>query len=153
MRTALIPVALIALSFSLLSCAAPHSHDAPAEPAPPPRDGVVIHVSHGADDPHRVLMGLRMAELMADDRDVLVYFDIAGIEVVLADAPDLTHAEFPSSATQVAKLMELGVPLYACPGCLAAAGRTPEDLADGIQVAEKDAFFDFTEGRILTLDY
>jgi hypothetical protein len=28
-----------------------------------------------------------MAELMAEDRDVLVYFDIKGVEVVLADAP------------------------------------------------------------------
>jgi predicted peroxiredoxin len=153
MRAALISVTVLALSLSALSCAAPHSHDAPAEPAPPPRDGVFIHVSHGSDDPHRVLMALRMAELMAADRDVLVYFDIAGIEVVLADAPDLAHAEFPSSATQVSALLELGVPLVACPGCLAAAGKSPEDLADGIQVASTDAFFGFTDGRILTLDY
>lgn len=56
-----------------------------------------------------------MAELMAEDRDVLVYFDIKGVEVVLADAPELEHATFPA--------------------------------------ASGDAFFGFTEGRILTLDY
>lgn len=119
----------------------------------PPRDGVLIHVSHGPDDPHRVLMALKMAELMAADNDVLLYFDIEGIEVVLADAPEIEYAQFPASRSQIAHLLELGVPIFACPGCLKAAGKSPEDLAPGIQVAEKDAFFDFTEGRILTLDY
>jgi predicted peroxiredoxin len=147
----LLPLTVTAALLAL-GCAPP-THEAPAEPAPPPRDGVLLHVSSGPDDPHRVLMALRMAELMAADRDVLVYFDIKGIGVVLADAADLTFAEFPSSKTQLARLAELGVPLSACPGCLAAAGKSPDDLAAGIQVANKDAFFDFTKGRILTLDY
>mgnify|MGYP000688777189 CR=1 FL=1 len=30
-----------------------------------PRDGVFIHVSHGPEDAHRVLMALKMAEVMA----------------------------------------------------------------------------------------
>ena len=121
--------------------------------APPPRDGVFIHISHGTDDPHRVLMALKMAELMAADRDVLVYFDIHGIDVVLADSPEIEFDHFPTSHTQLARLQELEVPVFACPGCLKAAGKSPEDLAFGIQVADKDAFFNFTEGRILTLDY
>ncbi len=119
----------------------------------PPCDGVFIHISHGPEDPHRVLMALNMAVIMAADRDVLVYFDIAGIAVVLADAPDITFDGFPSSHTQLTRLQELEVPIFACPGCLKAAGKTPGDLAAGIQVAEKDAFFGFTDGRILTLDY
>jgi hypothetical protein len=41
----------------------------------------------------------------------------------------------------------------ACPGCLKAAGKTPADLAAGIQVANKDKFFSFTSGRVITLDY
>jgi intracellular sulfur oxidation DsrE/DsrF family protein len=73
--------------------------------------------------------------------------------VVLADADDIAYTEFSSSTVQIATLMELGVPLYACPGCLKAAGKTPDDLAEGIQVANQDAFFDFTDGRILSLDY
>lgn len=117
------------------------------------REGVFIHLTHGVDDPHRVLMALRMAELMAADRDVLMYFDIKGIEAVLAESPDLEMSPFPSSKTQLSVLLDLGVPLYACPGCLEAAGRIPTDLFPGVQVAEKDAFFEFTEGRILTLDY
>ena len=43
--------------------------------------------------------------------------------------------------------------LYACPGCLAAAGKTAEDLRKGVQLATKKVFFGFTSGRVLTLDY
>jgi predicted peroxiredoxin len=117
------------------------------------KDGVFIHVTHGQDDPHRVLMALSMAGIMAEDRDVLVYFDIRGVEVVLQDAEDLTYKHFPSARKQLSDLPKQGVILMACPGCLKAAGKTPKDLAPGVQVADKDRFFNFTEGRILTLDY
>ena len=118
-----------------------------------PRDGVFLHISHGVNQPHRVLMALNMAVLMAESRDVLVYFDIKGIEVVLADAPDVSFSHFPSSKAQLQKLIDMGVGVYACPGCLKAAEKTPADLMPGVKVADKDAFFTFTEGRILTLDY
>jgi predicted peroxiredoxin len=118
-----------------------------------PRDGVFIHVSHGGEDPHRVLMALNMASIMSEDRDVLVYFDIKGIEVVLKGGDDLTYSHFPSSKTQLAALPRKGVILMACPGCLKAAGKTAADLASGVQIADKDRFFSFTKGRILTLDY
>lgn len=118
-----------------------------------PRDGVFIHVSHGKDDPHRLLMALSMANMMADDHDVAVYFDIKAVEVVLKDAPDVSYAHFEPSGAQLAKLKQRGVPLMACPGCLKAAGKTAADLAPGILVADKARFFSFTKGRILTLDY
>jgi predicted peroxiredoxin len=117
------------------------------------RDGVFIHVSHGADDPHRVLMALSMADIMSEDQDVLVYFDIKGIDVVLKNAPNLTYAHFTSSQEQLTKLSKKGVVLMACPGCLKAAGKTKDDLATGIRIADKKVFFSFTKGRILTLDY
>lgn len=118
-----------------------------------PRDGVFIHISHGADDPHRLLMALNMASIMAEDQDVLVYFDIEAVKVVLKDSSDVSFSHFPSSKAQIKALAEKQVVLMACPGCLKAAGKTPEDLAPGIQVADKNQFFSFTKGRILTLDY
>ena len=117
------------------------------------RDGVFIHVSHGTDDPHRVLMALRMAEVMAEDHDVLIYFDIKGIGVVLKDAPDIQFDDFPPSRIQLQKLAELKVKMMACPGCLKAAGKTEADLASDIKLADKQVFFSFTKGRILSLDY
>ena len=117
------------------------------------RDGVFIHVTHGAEDPHRVLMALSMASIMADDRDVLVYFDIEGVQVVLTNAEEIRYKHFPSSKEQLKSLPKKGVTLMACPGCLKAAGKTEKDLAPGVQIADKDRFFSFTKGRILTLDY
>lgn len=117
------------------------------------RDGVFVHIAHGTDDPHRVAMALNMAAIMSEDHEVLVYFDIKGIEVVLQDAPDIFYAQFPSSKKQLGILADRGVILAACPGCLQAAGKTEADLLEGVTVAEKTEFFGFTEGRILTLDY
>jgi predicted peroxiredoxin len=117
------------------------------------RDGVFIHISHGVAGPHRVLMALNMARMMSADHPVLVYFDINGIEVVLKDAEDLRYAQFPSSKEQLSELPKRGVMLMACPGCLKAAGKTPADLAAGVQIADAAKFFSFTAGRILVLDY
>lgn len=124
-----------------------------AEMSAPVKDGVLIHISNGTNDPHRVLMALRMAEIMAEDKDVLIYFDIKGVEVVLKDAVDLQFSHFPSSQAQLKTLIEKDVQLYVCPGCLKAAGKTPEDVMSDVKIAEKQAFFNFTNGRILTLDY
>jgi predicted peroxiredoxin len=124
-----------------------------AQDAARPRDGVFVHVSHGKDDPHRLLMALSMANMMAEDHDVAVYFDIEAVEVVLKEAPDVSYAHFKPSGAQLADLKQKGVPLMACPGCLKAAGKSAADLAPGILVAEKARFFSFTKGRILTLDY
>ncbi len=117
------------------------------------RDGVFIHVSSGPEAPHRLLMALNMANMMAGDHDVLVYFDIDAVHAVLKDAAEVTYAHFPSLHTQLQALKAKGVTLMACPGCLKAAGKAADDLADGIQLADRSQFFSFTEGRILSLDY
>ena len=154
-RYAMLVLSCLTLTAAIfLACTAGPQPEAESAPEPPPvADGVFLHISSGPENPHRVLMAMKMAELMKADKDVLMYFDIEGIRVLLTDAPNLEHDGFPGSHEQITKLLELGVPIYACPACLAAAGKTPEDLRDGIQVANKDAFFDFTDGRILTLDY
>jgi predicted peroxiredoxin len=117
------------------------------------KDGVFIHVKSGVDNSHEVLMALSLADKMSETQDVIMYFDIKGIEVVLKDSPDIAYSHFESSHTAIQKLFEKGIIIMACPGCLKAAGKTPEDLMEGIQVANKDNFFNFTEGRILTIDY
>lgn len=117
------------------------------------KDGVFIHITESYNDPHRVLMPLKMATMMAKDKDVLIYFDIHAPEMLVKSAKDMTFADFESLQTYLNQLSELGVGLYACPTCLKIQGYKPEDLAAGIQVAQKDKFFDFTKGRIITLDY
>jgi len=117
------------------------------------KDGVLIHISQGPDSPQRVLMALKMAEMMADNHDVLVYFDIDAVKVALADSKDLTFPHFDSSKALLDALRAKNVLLMACEGCLQIAGKTEKDLAPGIKLADKERFFSFTKGRILTLDY
>lgn len=117
------------------------------------RDGMFIHISQGAGEPHRVLMALSMAAMMAEDLPVLVYLDIKGIDVVLKDAKEITFAHFMPSKAQLQDLLKKGVTVMACPGCLKGAGKTPADLSPGVKVAHEKAFFGFTEGRTISLDY
>lgn len=115
------------------------------------RDGVLIHLS--SNDPHRVVMALSMAVRMSENKDVLVYCDINGIDVVLKNAADIEYPTFVSAHSSLKKLIEKKITIFACPSCLKAAGKTGADLMPGVRTAEREAFFTFTEGRILTLDY
>lgn len=117
------------------------------------RDGVFIHISEGYNDPHRVLMPLKMATMMAMDKKVLVYMDIKAVELLVKTSKDLNYADFESAHSYIKKLAKMKVGVYACPTCLKVAGFKPEDLMEGVQVAQKDKFFNFTKGRIITLDY
>lgn len=121
--------------------------------AEPVSDGIFIHITESYNDPHRVLMPMKMAVMMADDKDVLVYLDIHAVELVSKEAEDLNFAEFESFQTYLKQLTEKGVVVYACPSCMKVAGIQPENLMTGVQTAQKDKFFDFTKGRIITLDY
>ena len=78
--------------------------------APGTSDGVFVHISSGPEDAHRVLMGLQMAKLMAEEQDVLVYFDVHGIQVVLQDAEDFSMEPFGSARESVEKLLAREVP-------------------------------------------
>ena len=144
---------LFILVFSFFLACNTQDSPLPAGTESASKDGIFIHISHGPEEAHRVLMALNMAVIMADNRDVLLYFDITGVEVVVKGAPDIAFSHFPTSHAQLKTLVEKNVTIMACPGCLKAAGKTPEDLMEGIQVADKDKFFSFTSGRILTIDY
>lgn len=116
-------------------------------------DGVFIHLSHGSEDPQRVLMALNMAKMMSDDKAVLLYLDIKGVFVVLNDAPNIQFKAFPSSHQLLGELKEKGVQVIVCPGCLKAAEKSPEDVQDWVKIATKEKFFDFCDGRIISIDY
>ena len=117
------------------------------------QEGLFLHVKSGADKEHDVLMALSMANKFAEDYDVLMYFDIDGIEMVTKDAPNLEKEPFGSSDDLFDNLVNKGVTLFACPGCMKVYDMEPSDLRTGFQVADKDMFFEFTDGRILSIDY
>jgi predicted peroxiredoxin len=117
------------------------------------RDGVLIHITESYKDPHRILMPLKMAEMMAKDKDVLIYMDIHAVDVLVKGSKDIEFADFESAHTYIKRLIQNKVSIYACPTCLKIEGFKFEELMEGVQTAQKDKFFNFTKGRIITLDY
>ena len=118
-----------------------------------PTDGVFIHISKGSEDTHDVLMALMLADKFSTSNDVLVFFDKDGIELVTEGAPNLEMDPFDSSDDIFKRLVNEGVEILACPACMKISGVAEEDLRAGVKLAEKERFLDFTEGRILSLDY
>ncbi len=144
------------LIFLFLAMAIMASCSNPEEPAieeEPVKDGIFIHITHDHNNPHRVLMPLQMASMMADDKDVLIYLDIDAVNLVARDAEDVAYEHFTPLKEAVGNLLDKGVGIYACPGCMKVAGIEEADLMEGVQVAEKERFFNFTQGRIVSLTY
>jgi predicted peroxiredoxin len=117
------------------------------------KDGLFLHISFGYDNPHKVLMALKMAVMMSMDKDVIVYIDIKGVEMLVKTSKDMKFKDFPTLFELLDQLAAKKVKVMACPTCLKIAGFKPEDLRPGIIIAQKDKFFNFTKGRIVTLDY
>jgi predicted peroxiredoxin len=91
--------------------------------------------------------------MMAKDKDVLVYLDIHAVELVTKTSKDMQFADFAPLKELLQGLIDQKVGVYACPTCMKIANIKPEDLMEGIQVAQKEKFFNFTKGKIITLDY
>jgi len=145
------------LLIPLLASACIRVNNVPDDPPPPMvesvKDGAFIHITKGSEDTHDVLMALMLADKFSTSNDVLVFFDKQGIEMLTKDAPNLEMEPFDASDDIFKRLVELDVTILACPACMKVAGVEEEDLREGVKLAEKEQFFDFTEGRILTLDY
>jgi len=140
---------LVVILGLILSAAGPLAHAETEQ-----RDGVFLHISRAYDDPHRCLMALKMAVTMSEGhKAVLIYCDIEAVKMLVKGAAPVTHAGFPSSEELLKKLADLKIVVMACPTCMKVAGVEAKDLRSGVIVAERDRFFSFTSGRILTLDY
>ncbi len=148
---------LITTIFALLTaCNPPEDVNVSADagkPATSVKDGILIHITEGYDDPHRVLMPLKMANMMATDKDVILYLDIDAVNLVLKDSKDMEYKGFDPLKVQLQSLIEKNIAIYACPTCLNVAGFSEEDIMDGVQIANKEKFFNFTDGNIVSLSY
>ncbi len=60
------------------------------------KDGIFLHISSGYDNPHKVLMELKMASMMFMDKDVIVYIDIKGVEMLVKTSKDMKFNDFPT---------------------------------------------------------
>ena len=117
------------------------------------KDGLIIHITEGYNNPHRVLMSLKMATVMAGDKDIIIYLDINAVQLVLKSSKDLSMDGFEPLMKMLKTLINDKVGIYVCPTCLKVAGYSESDLIPGVKLAQKEMFFNFTKGRIVTLDY
>jgi len=145
--------ALLLIPFLVSSCISVNPPEEDSSSSEPKTDGAFLHISKGANDTHDVLMALMLADKFSTSNDVLVFFDKEGIDMVVKDAPNLEMDPFDSSDDIFERLVKLDVTILACPACMEVAGIEKSDLREGVEMAEKEQFFDFTEGRILSLDY
>jgi len=146
-------LALLILPVLLASCVQVEESPDSAVKEEKKTDGVFIHISKGAADTHDVLMALMLADKFSTSNDVLVFFDKEGIEMVTEEAPNLEMDPFDPSDEIFKRLLANGATILACPACMKVAGVEKEDLREGVKLAEKEMFLNFTEGRILSLDY
>jgi len=147
---------LIAIVLTFVSCqklSAPEATESHNMEECQAKDGLFVHVSSGYDNPKKALMALSLATIMAETKDVALFFDIEGVKLLTKTSEDINIENFTSLHVALDKLIEMNVLIMACPMCTKAAGINPEDYKDGIIIAEKEKFFDFTKGRILSLDY
>lgn len=145
--------ALVLMSLLISACVRVNTENEPVKEAEAKTDGAFIHISKGSADTHDVLMALMLADKFSTSNDVLVFFDKEGIELVTKEAPNLVMEPFDASDEIFKRLVDLDVTILACPACMKVSGVEEGDLREGVKVAEKEQFFEFTEGRILTLDY
>ncbi len=117
------------------------------------KDGVFFHISTGVETPKRALMALSLAAKFAESHDVALFFDLEGVNLITKNAKNLELEHYLPSKDALAKLLEKNVLIMACPMCVKAAGLTSDDLLEGVIIAEKEKFFNFTKGRIINLDY
>ena len=117
------------------------------------KDGIFLHVSSGFDNPQKAAMALTLATKYTDSHDVMLFFDIKGVELVKKDSRNINMEHYDTSFDAIQHLLDNGAQIAACPMCLKKAGISEDQLIEGVQVAQKDMFFDFTEGRILSMDY
>lgn len=144
--------ATTAVAIAMVVC---FSWSTAGEPGPDrSRDGVFIHITHGSDNPHRLLMGLKMAVTMAEaQKDVLVYCDIDAVKVLTSKAENVRMEGFPTLSELLGRLDTLNVKVLACPACMKVAGIEQQDLRSTVGVARSELFLSFTKGRILAIDY
>ncbi len=117
------------------------------------KDGIFLHISSGYENPQKISMALSLAVKMTETKDVAVFFDINGVKVLAKDAEDIQMEHFFTVQNALDTLIKKNVLIMACPMCLAQAEINADNLKEGITIAEKEKFFSFTKGRILTLSY
>lgn len=125
------------------------------------KDGLLVHIASGPgsdESNHRIIMGLNLAyNALKSGRPVLVFFDVKGVVIPVQSEPDVAHEShkemIPSAKEAMRKILDEGGRIMVCPACLKHAGFGEGDLIEGAEMGKMDTIFNFTDGRVITLDW
>lgn len=104
---------------------------------------LVLNVTSGAEDLHRVTMALQLAGHALDDgRDVLVFLNVRAPVFASKNCPDaMTFRQNPPIPQMLASLMERGAEVHVCPHCMKVMGVAEADLIPGAEVTDREKLF------------
>ena len=106
---------------------------------------LVLNVTSGAEDLHRVTMALQLAGHALDDgRDVLVFLNVRAPVFATKNCPDsMAFRRNPPIREMLASLMERGAKVHVCPHCMMAMGVAESDLMPGAEVTTREKLFSY----------
>jgi uncharacterized protein len=118
-------------------------------------DKVVIGLTHGLDDPERVLIGYLMGvEALRKGKQVLMWLTQDAVHVA---TPGFAEKVEVPGAPVVADLHEeyiaSGGRFYVCPVCVKTRGLENSEWVQGAEVKGAPSLYEFTEGGALTFNY
>ena len=118
-------------------------------------DKVVIGLTHGADDPERVLICYLLGvEALRAGKQALMWLTKDGIKVAtdgFAETINVPNA--PSIADLHAEYVDKGGRFYACPVCVKVRGMEDAVWTKGAEVKGAPSVYEFTEGGALIFNY
>jgi predicted peroxiredoxin len=150
-RSSLLSLSLLIASLSV-GCAANGTHEMThqAEPAPTPaaesdtaKRPLLLNITAGYDDPHKVTMALQLAGHGLDaGRQVYLFFNVRGVMVAAEgdETPDVAFNDKPVRAL-LAGVVQRGAKVLVCPHCAKAMGLEADDLIDAAEFATAETLF------------
>ncbi len=114
-----------------------------SEPDGASKPCLVLNLTSGKEDLHSVTMALQLAHHALDDgRAAVLFLNVRGAELARKDlSPALKLGSNPPVGEMLAKLIERGGTVIACPACMEVMGVKSDDLATGVQMANRSLLF------------
>ncbi len=118
-------------------------------------DKVVIGLTHGLDDPERVLIAFLMGvEALRKNKQVVMWLTQDGVNVATPGfAAKVVIPDTPSVVDLHNEYVERGGRFFACPVCIKTRGMVGAELVEGAEIKGAPSVFEFTEGGALTFNY
>lgn len=151
-------IAVLAIGFALHRGPVALAQDAEAEAAAEggaSKRPLLLNVTSGFEDPHSVTMALQLAgHGLESGRAVHLFFNVRGVQVLARErkSPSVIFSDKPV-AELLAKLVENGAKVWACPHCTRALGLGAEDLIEAAEFATAEGLFGIVDARAAVFTY